>query len=354
VNEVPPSQDPADEVDDLYRRASALDPSRPSEAVRRRVLDHAAQLAAERTVTAERAAAKRPVKVPFALRSYRSSWRPAIFGTLAAAALAGLLFAPEFLMPHGPGRVFSPDQASLQKAVQAPAVQAPAAPAPAAPAPAASVPAMQAPAARVAPTAPPPALAEAPTQYAADAPLVPAQREQEPRMFKRSVSGPYAAPSADSAASIAGKKAPDELQSAITTQNTAAASADAATEQRRARTTASPVAGLSAPPPAERVQVTAARRTDPAAELRRAAEIGDVAKLQTLLDMQSVVDARDADGRTALMLATLHGQARAVDVLLAHGADPNAADARGTTPLRAALAGNQPDIAAALQRAGAR
>jgi len=35
--------------------------------------------------------------------------------------------------------------------------------------------------------------------------------------------------------------------------------------------------------------------------------------------------------RTALMLATLSGQARAVDLLLAHGADPNAADAQGVT-----------------------
>jgi ankyrin repeat protein len=49
-----------------------------------------------------------------------------------------------------------------------------------------------------------------------------------------------------------------------------------------------------------------------------------------------------------------HGQARAVDVLLAHGADPNAADANGDTPLKAAIEGHQPAIAAALQRAGAR
>jgi uncharacterized protein len=54
------------------------------------------------------------------------------------------------------------------------------------------------------------------------------------------------------------------------------------------------------------------------------------------------------------MLATLHGQGDAVDVLLSHGADPNIADAHGTTPLQAALAGNQAAIAAALQRAGAR
>jgi ankyrin repeat protein len=53
------------------------------------------------------------------------------------------------------------------------------------------------------------------------------------------------------------------------------------------------------------------------------------------------------------MLAVIGGQAQAVDALLARGADPNAADSTGTTPLAAALAANHPDIAAALRRAGA-
>ena len=35
-----------EELDETYRRASALDPSRPSESVRRKVLEHAAALAA--------------------------------------------------------------------------------------------------------------------------------------------------------------------------------------------------------------------------------------------------------------------------------------------------------------------
>jgi hypothetical protein len=54
------------------------------------------------------------------------------------------------------------------------------------------------------------------------------------------------------------------------------------------------------------------------------------------------------------MLATLHGQADAVTALLAHGADPNAADADGTTPLQAATAGDHQTIVAALRRYGAR
>ena len=97
-----------------------------------------------------------------------------------------------------------------------------------------------------------------------------------------------------------------------------------------------------------------AHAADPAAALRRAAEIGDVPGLQRLLDEQVDIEARDSSGRTGLMLATLRGQIKAVDALLAHGADPNAADAQGNTPLQIALAGGDPAIVAALQRAGAR
>jgi ankyrin repeat protein len=93
---------------------------------------------------------------------------------------------------------------------------------------------------------------------------------------------------------------------------------------------------------------------DPAAAVRRAAEIGDLSGLQMLLEKQTDIDSPDAAGRTALMLATLHGHTDAVAALLAHGADPNAAAADGTTPLQAARAGDHPAIVAALQRYGAR
>jgi uncharacterized protein len=94
-------------------------------------------------------------------------------------------------------------------------------------------------------------------------------------------------------------------------------------------------------------------RMDSGTALGQAAESGDLERLQTLLGEQIDVNVRDAGGRTALMLAVLHGHSRAVDALLAAGADPNAPDTHGITPLQAALAGDQPAIAAALRQAGA-
>jgi ankyrin repeat protein len=79
-----------------------------------------------------------------------------------------------------------------------------------------------------------------------------------------------------------------------------------------------------------------------------------VPTLRRLVAAHVDINARDASGRTALMLAVLQGQKQAVDTLLAAGADPNAADASGTTPLHAALASAQYTIAAALEKSGAR
>ncbi len=87
--------------------------------------------------------------------------------------------------------------------------------------------------------------------------------------------------------------------------------------------------------------------------LREAAETGDVARIQAILDAPVDIDAVDAVGRTALMLATLNAKESAVELLLSHGANPNIADAQGRTPLTVARALRQPEIAAALERAGA-
>ncbi len=298
MNEVPPGQDEADDADDLYRRASARDESRPSEGVRRRVLDHAAQLAAER------AAQISAVKLA-ATRAANRRWRrPAIFGTLAAAALAGLLVAPRFFTPGAP-----PPTAS------------------------------QVPRASLPPQAATPPAAESYLQEA-QAPAVASLAPQR-----------TPAPIAESAGknSLA---APKIMGSA---RSKAAASADMAADARRGQdVSASGATAAAAPPHSAAPAAAAPGSSEPAAELRHAAETGDIPRLQMLLGRQLAIDARDENGRTALMLAVLRGESRAVDMLLASGADPNAADGRGTTPLQAAVAGNQPAIVAALQRAGAR
>ena len=119
MNQVPPGQDEPDDVDDLYRRASAGDDSRPSEWVRSSVLTHAAHLAAERSRQ------KEPARIA-SRRTVDPTWRrPAIFGTLAAAALAGLLIAPHFLPPPAPS-VTTTSQAPATPAPQAAAPQEPA------------------------------------------------------------------------------------------------------------------------------------------------------------------------------------------------------------------------------------
>jgi Ankyrin repeats (many copies) len=97
------------DVDERYRAAASLDTSLPSEAVRRSVLAHAAKLAVERQVgdNVKRTTAARP------------RWRPAIFGALAAAGLAGLLILPRF--PQTPAPVSS---ANARREVLGPSVPA--------------------------------------------------------------------------------------------------------------------------------------------------------------------------------------------------------------------------------------
>jgi len=328
MNEIPPEQTRADEVDNLYRRESALDPSRPSESVRRAVLEHATQLAAERSAKngPTQLGAGRPAANP-------RWWRPTAFGTLAAAALAGLLIIPHFLAPDAPPVGALPTAPVQPNAAATAASQAEIREQP----PDAM--------AGVRPQSPPAAEGSA----------------LKPRTSSRNE-----ATVADSAAKIETKNAPAKVQSMTNARN-AAAGGGSETDARRAQThgatgiaasppqSAAPTAQSAAPAALSAARTAPpARFADSAAEVRRAAEIGAVPELQALLGQQGDIDARDESGRTALMLATLHGQAGAVDLLLAHGADPNAADAQGITPLQAAIAGDRPAIAAALRRAGAR
>jgi Ankyrin repeats (3 copies) len=318
MNEVPPDQDQLDDIDDHYRRTSTLDSSRPSESVRRAVLVHATKLAAER------AAKKHSTKIdPTRPSVHQTWWRPAIVGTLAAAALAGLLITPQFLAPRAPPMAaFSPAT------------------------PAARAPVIERSPDTIADEQPPSAMS-AEVQSAAK------HRAFARNVVPKAIDG-YTRPNengppADAPAAMAAQNAPAASSGAkaIAPRSARINSTDSAIS---AAPSPSPSPSPSPPAPAMR---QAGHPGSPTA-LRRAAEIGDIPGLQTSLDEHVDINARDASGRTALMLATLHGQTAAVDTLLAYGADPNAADARGTTPLQAAVAGDQQAIVAALKRAGAR
>ncbi len=292
MSELPPNAGPPDDVDldDRYRRAAALKSSRPSDSMRRAVLEHAAKLAAER-LAAARPAEVRPIGgIPTRLGVERSvanqRWRrPAIFGTLAAAGLAGLLIAPQYLPRRQPSIV-------AQSKIEAPPPQLSAA-------------------------APPPSAAPTkPLVSQSPVPSPPVMAQAQSMAKDRAAAGNVAA-NAESA------------------QDKASGITEALTARQAGR-------------------VTDARRQDSAAELRQAAESGDIRALKIQLEKTSDIDGRDGGGRTALMLATLHGQRSAVEELLSAGADANAADAGGVTPLQAAMNSNQPAIAAALRHAGAR
>ncbi len=333
MNERPPGQDEPDDVDELYRRASALDPDGPSEEVRRSVLAHAARLAAERTANAGYAKA----------RPARRSWRrPALFGTLAAAAIAGLMVVPRLLPPGAP--------VSTLNAVTVTSPSAESAPAPAAPPSESRQMVTVTGERRSAPAAPPPP-ATAGSGAAARNAATPV-----PSTAAKSSAADAAAPSQVQASAAAETNAPrapsGALSGALSMRDEAYLRRAPRVDSQGSSAAVEPQRGTPAQPATAAQQELRAESPDSA--LRRAAENGDTATLQTLLRGQVDTESPDAGGRTALMLATLSGHADVVDALLAHGANPNAADASGTTPLQAALAANHPTIVAALRAKGAR
>ncbi len=73
--------------------------------------------------------------------------------------------------------------------------------------------------------------------------------------------------------------------------------------------------------------ITTVAIADP--RLHQAAAQGDRTLVQVLLDQSVEVDLRDGCGFTALHLAARHNQAEVASLLMAAGADPNAADGGG-------------------------
>jgi hypothetical protein len=309
------------ELLDRYRRASDREVSAPSDAVRAAIL-------AEGRRVAERLAKQGPA-------ANDSRWKITAFGTMGTALLAALLIAPRYweTLPAAKERA-APTVAPASELATAPPSSPQAAPL----------------------AVPRPKLESLAPAAASDAlqdVVVTGARRQRVDAQAEIAAKPAAVPPKDRQLS----NAPAPLAAPGLFSNNA--------QQKFAasRGVATPSAPLEEKTPFKSSLLTADKSVSnriiggvpsPSGPLQSAAESGDVVLAATLLDRGVSVNSRDAQGRTALMLAISQGQLEVVRLLLQRGADPNAADNAGKTPLQQATAQDLKDIVALLKGAGAR
>jgi len=313
-----------------YRRASDADAAGPSDTVRaailaesRRVADELAKQAPRQPFDAARAAAN------------DSRWKITAFGTAGAALLAALLFAPRYWENTRPAKVSmvpapSPAAEQARKRDEAPKLE------------------------ELKPSAEPSNAASArqsPSEPNSLQEVVVAQAERKSSKSAGAPSPQLAAPASAPATrnSIAQNYAP--VSPSFTPLAAAPPAPVTAARARPLDLSAEAFVGGALSKRADR----AAPVNDivKAATLQAAVAQGDVMQAATLLDQGAVIDARDAAGRTPLMLAVTQHKLEIVRLLLARGADPNAADNTGHTPLQQATKRNLQDVAALLEQAGA-
>ena len=99
--------------------------------------------------------------------------------------------------------------------------------------------------------------------------------------------------------------------------------------------------------------VSAEGRNDHRMELRNAARLGDVSRLQSILKLGLDVNDADESGQTALHFAADKGNTDCVTALVDAGADTNAADKDGISVLQAAVIGGDVETVRVLLLAGA-
>jgi Ankyrin repeats (3 copies) len=268
-----------------YRRAGA-DAAGPSDTVR------AAILAESRRVAAELAKQTPPPAFDVSRPAANDSrWKIPAFGTIGAALLAALLFAPRY-WEHAP-----PAQVSTVS----------------------------------------PAAVETQAQAKAEAPKL---EEVKPSAPRSSTEPARQSPSES-----------DSLQEVVVTQAQRKSSKTA----DRPSPNLAPLAATPPSNAVQSYALGSAARAERAdsalmpATLQSAAARGDVAQANSLLNQGAAIDARDEAGRTPLMLAVTQGKLEIVRLLLARGADPNAADNAGHTPLQQARQQNSREITALLE-----
>ncbi|MEO8856773.1 MAG: ankyrin repeat domain-containing protein [Burkholderiaceae bacterium] len=302
-----------DELVRRYREASAQDLHRPAQSVRAAVLSHARMLAENQ------AHGSGPVPTrPPAANQHR--WKVSMLASVLLVGLAGLMVLQ-----------FDRGTPQEQRALRSAAV----------PRAEPSPPNNSAPATNSEPKA---ARADAHV----DAARVPAAQALQ--------SAPSAQATADSAASKASVMAEPSVTAESAVAGKASVAAGPSTGARSSVLTESAPAQAAAPPPRapsaqglakpmqrdEAGAASAPSRVPPGTvqtpvqqgALNAAAQSGDLAQIDKLIAQGLAVDAPDAEGRTPLMLAVIHGHPEAVRRLIAAGASRTARDHAGQTALQ--------------------
>ena len=88
--------------------------------------------------------------------------------------------------------------------------------------------------------------------------------------------------------------------------------------------------------------------------LHQAAMAGDVSRIRSLIAGGANLNAKNKDGRTPLMLAAMYGHADVVQALLTSGADPNAQDKQGNSAISAVQQSGNIRIGRLLKKSGAK
>jgi len=399
-----PSQDPLSEVDNLYRRLSALDPGRPGEWVRRKVQAYAAQQAAERAVRAsakakESSSSEAPtpgaVATPtVAKQAAHKPWLlPVTLGAIAAAALAGFLVVPRLMASRDTPKatlslapVSQPETPTSQVAqTSAPSSSEPVSPAPSSPplqssapgsptsappvpqssasAPPASPPSVPQSSASASPASPPPVPQSSASASRASPPPVP-----QSSASASPASPPPVRPSPATTSPVRTPVSPRSSAPQAPVVASSSAGTPPAQPLTRTRVARQNAATLQSTPSASgRAEATTqAARPVPPADPAPAPQIPPVPSTDTQVASASPppeptpsatqpasAPAAPTSSPDELWLAAKSGDMSGLQAALAGSADVNALDANGQTALILAIKNNHVDIVRALLAHGA-